>query len=208
MRPRRRNGSSEGDVMAPRAALVAGAVGAVVASSLAAGPAAAERLSVTDRRGDVLRVEEGATSGVAAPEDTFDIWRSTFRHTSERVVVRVRFDDLRPTGKRLRLWVDVEDGRGRTNTIGVEGAPGNRGGTAWLMGDRGQDRPCRVRHRIDYTRDVVRASLPRTCLGSPRVLRFGVLSEHVRRTWRYAWLDDGLSPTVGPIHRTRRLAAG
>ena len=194
--------------MTRRAALVAAAIGAVVASSLAAGPAAAERLSVIDRRGDVLKVEEGATSGIPAPHDTFDIWRSTFRHTAERVVVRVRFDDLRPTGKRLQLWVDVQDGRGRTNTIGVEGTPGNRRGTAWLMGDRGQDRPCRVRHRIDYSRDVVRASLPRTCLGSPRVLRFGVLSEHVRRTWQYAWLDDGLSPTVGPIDRSRWLAAG
>ena len=123
-------------------------------------------------------------------------------------MARVRFDDLRPTGKRLRVWVNLQDGRGRTNYVGVEAVPGERGGTAWLMGNRGQDRPCRVRHRIDYARDVVRVSLPRTCLGSPRGLRFGLLTEHVRRTWRYAWLDDGLSPTVGPVEWTRRLAAG
>lgn len=187
---------------------VAVMAGMSVALSLAAGPATADRVTVVDRRGDVLKVEEGATSGVPAPDSTFDVWRSTFAHTTDRVVVRVLFDDLRRTGKRLQVWVNLQDGRGRTNHVGVEAGPGERSGTAWLMGNRGQDRPCRVRHRIDYARDVVRVSLPRTCVGSPRVLRFGLLTEHVRRTWRYAWLDDGLSPTVGPVEWTRRLAAG
>lgn len=181
---------------------------AVLGLTLAAGPAAAERVTVADRRGDVLKVEEGATSGEPAPGSTFDVWRSTFAHTRDRVVARVRFDDLRRTGKRLQVWVNLQDGRGREHYVGVEGVPGNRSGTAWLMGERGQDRPCRIRHRIDYGRDLVRVSLPRTCLGSPRVLRFGVLSEHVRRTWRYAWLDDGLSPDVGAVNWTRRLGAG
>jgi hypothetical protein len=188
--------------------LVAATVGAAVALTLAAAPAAAERVTVTDRRGDVIKVEEGATSGVPAPGSGADIWRSAFAHTERRVVARILFDDLRPTGRRLRVWINLQDGRGRTNYIGVEGKPGDRSGEAWLMGARGQDRPCRVRHRIDYDRDLVRASLPRTCLGSPHVLRFGVLSEHVRRTWRYAYLDNGLSPTVGRISWTRRVAAG
>lgn len=96
-------------------------------------------------------------------------------------MVRVGFDDLRRTGLELQVWVNLRDGRGRTNHVGVEAAPGDRGGTAWLMGDRGQDRRCRVRHRIRYARDVVRVWLPRTCLGSP---------------------------TVGPITWTRWIAAG
>ena len=198
--------------MAGRTGRVGRFVGVVAAAAtalaLAAGPATAERLGVADRRGDVIKVEEGATSGEPAPGSPFDVWRSTFAHTADRVVVRVRFDDLRRTGKRLQVWVNLQDGRGRTNHVGVEATPSDRSGTAWLMGERGQDRPCRVRHRIRYAREVVRVSLPRTCLGSPRVLRFGVLTEHVGRTWRYAWLDDGLSPTVGPITWTRRLAAG
>ncbi len=187
---------------------VAVAAAAVLGLALSAGPAAADRVKVADRRGDVVKVEEGATSGKPAPGSTFDVWRSTFAHTPGRVVARVRFDDLRRTGKRLRVWVNLEDGRGRTSYVGVEGVPGDRSGRAWLMGDRGQDVTCRVRHRIDYARDVVRVSLPRTCVGSPRVLRFGVLSEHVRRTWRYAWLDDGLGPIVGPVTWTRWLRAG
>ena len=188
--------------------LAAVLAGTAAALTLSAGPAAAERVTVVDRRGDVLKVEEGATSGVPAPDSTFDVWRSTFAHTTDRVVVRVLFDDLRRTGKRLQVWVNLRDGRGRTSYVGVEAVPGQRTGSAWLMGGRGQARPCRVRHRIDYARDVVRVSLPRTCVGSPRALRFGLLTEHVRRTWRYAWLDDGLSPTVGPVEWTRRLAAG
>lgn len=195
--------------MAPRTARVLEVgVAVALALTLAAGPASAERLAVADRHADVLKVEEGATSGVPAPGSTFDVWRSTFAHNADRVAVRVRFDDLRRTGKRFQVWVNLQDGRGRTHHVGVAAVPGDRSGTAWLMGGRGQDRPCRVRHRIDYGRDLVRVSLPRTCLGSPRVLRFGVLSEHVRRTWRYAYLDDGLSPTVGPVTWTRRLRAG
>ena len=188
--------------------LVAATAGAAVALTLTAVPAAAERTTVTDRRRDVIKVREGATSGVPAPGSGVDIRRSTFAHTERRVVARIRFDDLRPTGKRLRVWVDLQDGRGRINHIGIDGNPGDRGGEAWLMGARGQDRPCPIRHRIHYGRDVVRVSLPRTCVGAPRVLRFGVLSEHVRQTWRYAYLDNGLSPTVSRIMWTRRLAAG
>ncbi|HEX4978350.1 MAG TPA: hypothetical protein VFV40_10840 [Nocardioides sp.] len=188
--------------------LVGVTTGAAVVLTLGAGPASAERVTVVDRRGDVLKVEEGATSGVPAPGSTFDVWRSSFDHTADRVAARVRFDDLRPTGKRLKVWVSLRDGRGRIHYVGVEAVPGDRGGSASLMGNAGQDRPCKIRHRIDYARDAVRVSLPSACVGSPRVLRFGVLTEHVRRSWRYAWLDDALSPTVGKVTWTRPLAAG
>jgi hypothetical protein len=124
------------------------------------------------------------------------------------VRARVRFVDLTPTGERLRIWVNLRDGRGRTHYVGVEGVPGDRGGRAWLMGGRGRDLPCRVRHRISYAEDVVTVSLPRRCVGSPRVLRFGVLSEHVRRDWRYAYLDDGLSDSVGRVRWSAPLSAG
>jgi hypothetical protein len=40
---------------------------------------------------------------------------------------------------------------------------------------------------------VIRASVPRRCLDNPESVRFRVLTEHVRRSWAYAYLDNALS---------------
>jgi hypothetical protein len=65
-----------------------------------------------------------------------------------------------------------------------------------------------VRHRIDYADDVVRVSVSRRCLDTPRVVRFRLLSEQVRRSWSYAWLDNGLAVSFGDRRWTRWLARG
>jgi hypothetical protein len=174
------------------------------------GPAAhAERLGVADPRGDMTKVDEGGTDPRPAPAATNgDIVRSTFRHTDHRVVVRVRFADLRPTGKRLNLWVDLRDESGRLRTLGVEATRRDRDGHVILMTRRGVDVPCRVAHRIDYRANVVRASVPRRCLGTPRTVEFRVLSEHVRRSWAYAYLDNGLSTNLDDRSWTAPLRRG
>ncbi len=176
---------------APRAAAVM-LVAAVVWLSVP--PAHAEHLRVADARGDMIKVEEGGTNPRPAPGATIgDIVRSTFRHTRHRVVVRVRFADLAPTGKRLNLWVDLRDENRRLRTLGVVATRRDRDGHTILMTRHGSDIRCRVGHRIDYGANVIRASVPRRCLGTPRTVQFRVLSEHVRHSWAYAYLDNGLS---------------
>jgi hypothetical protein len=172
-------------------------------------PGYAQRLTVPDARGDMAKIEEGATVTVPAPGATNgDIVRTRFGHTDHRVRVNVRFAELAPTGRRLRLWVDVRDGRGRTSTLGVLASRRDRDGHTLLMTARGRDVPCRIWHRIDYRENSVRVGLPRRCLGSPTVVQFSVLSEHVRRDWAYAWLDNGLGREINDVTWTRRLRRG
>ena len=173
---------------------VAAAAVAVALVLLSASAASAARLSVADARGDMIKVEEGGSNPRPAPGATIgDAVRTTVRHTDRRVVVRVRFADLAPTGKRLNLWVDLRDESGHTTTLGVEATRADRDGHPILMTSRGRDIACTVVHRIGYRRDVIRASVPRRCLGNPESVRFRVYTEHVRRSWAYAYLDNALS---------------
>lgn len=164
------------------------------ASSAAATSPASGRLTVNDLAGDMTRVEEGGGNPQPAPGATVgDAVRTTFRHTAVRVVVRVRFTDLTRTGKRLNLWVDVRDVSGRTSILGVEATRADRDGHPILMNNRGRDIACAVRHRISYRDDYIRVAVPRRCLGRPTAVKFRVLTEHVRRSWAYAYLDNALS---------------
>jgi hypothetical protein len=195
-----------------RAALRLGAVATVVALASLPGASAAEAvttLRVSDPRGDMVRVEEGGTNPRPAPGATLaDVVRTTFRHTDHRIIVRVKFADLTRTGKRLNLWVDVRDETGRTVVLGVEATRRDRTGHPILMTNRGRDIPCEVHHRIRYGRDVIRASVPRRCLGAPESVQFRVLTEHVRRSWAYAYLDNGLSASLDDRRWTRPLRRG
>lgn len=179
---------------------------ALVSVAITVPPGYAQRLTVQDGRGDMAKIEEGATVTVPAPGATNgDIVRTRFSHTDRRVVVRTRFVELEPTGRRFRLWVDVRDGQGRTSTLGVLASRRDRDGHTILMTARGMDVPCRTWHRIDYRRNFVRVGVPRRCLGRPASVQFSVLSEHVRRDWNYAWLDNGLSPEINDLTWTPRL---
>lgn len=179
---------------------------ALAAVAITAPPGYAQTLTVEDGRGDMAKVEEGATVSEPAPDaSNGDIVRTRFSHTDRRVVVKTRFAELEPTGRRFRLWVDVRDGQGRVSTLGVLAGRRDRDGHTLLMTDRGVDIPCRIWHRIDYRGNFVRVGVPRRCLGRPASVQFSVLSEHVRRDWSYAWLDNGLSPEINDLTWTRRL---
>lgn len=169
-------------------------VATLAALPLVAAPAFAAQLSVTDARGDMWIIEEGTTSPSPAPGASIgDIVRTTFRHTDSKVVVRARFVELQPTGKRFRMWVDMRDQDGRKTYAAVDSTRRNRDGRSWLMSNRGVDIECTVRHSIDYERNTVRVAFPRRCLDNPRYLQFRAMSEHVRGDWSWAYLDNALS---------------
>ena len=175
-----------------------------------AGPALADSATVRDETGDMWTVEEGATDGEHAPGARIgDIVRTTFAHTETRVVVRARFVELAPGGRRFTLWVGMRSRDGRETTLGVRASRRDRDGHTILMDARGRDLDCVVRHRIGYARDVVRAVVPRACLDGPAALRFNALSEQWGRRLHYANLDDGLTPDVpGRIRWTSPVRAG
>lgn len=179
-----------------------------LALPLGAVPAAAQDVTVRDARGDMIRVNEGGSNPQPAPDATIgDVLWTTFRHSDRRVIVQTKLAALERVGRRFEVWADIQDGSRHKWSVGVEATPRDRGGHTVLLGSGGRVR-CAVGHRIDYAHDVVRMSVPRTCLGAPRAVRFRLVTEHVRRSWRYAWLDNGIAVAQGDRHWTRWLGRG
>lgn len=194
---------------ASRPAARLAAVVAVLALPLGIVSAAAQEVTVRDARGDMVRVEEGGGDPRPAPRATVgDVARTTFRHTDGRVVVRTKLVALKQTGRRFVVWVDVQDGARRTWTVGVEATRRDRDGHTIFMTEDARRPRCAVVHRIHYADDLVRLAVPRECMDTPRRVRFRLLTEHVRRTWEYAWLDNGLAVDVEDRRWTPWLLRG
>jgi hypothetical protein len=181
----------------------------VLALLLPAGPAAAEHLTVRDARGDMVKLEEGSEDPTPAPRVRIgDVVHTTFRHTGRHVVVWTKLAALDRSGRRFRVWVDIQSGARSTWLLGVETTPRDRNGHTLFMNGRGRDIPCAIQHRVDYARDVVRVSVPRRCLDTPRSVRFRLLTEHVRRNVHIGWLDNGLAAPLDDQYWTRWLERG
>jgi len=170
------------------------AVGTALAlGGLAVGqaPAQAAAATVQDTSGDMIKVAEGATEGDPAPGATIaDFTRTRFRHRDHLVVVRAEFVDLARTGRRLTLWVNIRNDSGRYFTVGVQADRADWTGHTLFLTRRGDD--CAMRHQIDYAENSIRVVIPRRCLDRPRTVAFRVYSEHVRHSWNYSLLDNGL----------------
>ena len=193
----------------PRSGARLATVAAALALLLVAFPAAAEQVTVHDARGDMIKVTEGGGNPQPARRATVgDVVHTTFRHTDRNVVVRTKLAALKRSGRRFTVWVDIQNRVRRTWLVGVEATRRDRNGHTIFMTGRGHDVRCTLQHRINYADDVVRVSVPRRCLDRPRSVRFGLLTEHVRQTWDYAWIDDGLAVAIGHRHWTRWLARG
>jgi hypothetical protein len=189
-------------------AAVVGAV-AIVMVPLVAVSASAERLTIHDARGDMWRVEEGGSDPRPVPQARIgDFVRASFLHSDTRVVLRLTFAELRPTGRRFTAWIDMRDQDHKKTIAGVQASRRDRNGTAWLMTNRGRDIDCAVRHTVSYQRDTVRVGFPRRCLDNPNYLQFRAVSEHVRHNWAYAYLDNPHNDRATTRAWTNRVRRG
>jgi len=183
---------------------------AVLVATAGALPAYAGHLTVPDAHGDLMKIAEGSDTPRPTPAAKLgDIAASRFGYDQGRVTARVKFVELKPVGHRFRLWVDIQTRARRTWTVGVEATPGDRDGHVIFMDGHGRRPACAIRHRLSYSRNLVRVSVPAGCVHTPKALRFTLLTEQTRRDRRYAWIDDGLvTADVGDTHWTRWLERG
>jgi hypothetical protein len=185
------------------------AVAAASTLVLAAPTAGAARLGLDDALGDMWLVAEGSTEATSAPRARVgDFTRVTFRHTESRIVVKALFVELVPEGRRFRMWTDMRAGNGRETFALVQATPRDRDGRTRLLTGRGRDISCGMAHRIDYGRNLVRLSVPRACVGSPRAVRFRVASEYSRRNLRFARVDHPHDSGAPNLAWTRRVRTG
>ena len=130
-------------------------------------PTSAQGFLRSDERGDLSRVGEDSDQFVPLPGRGYpDITRVRFTHRSDAVVVRAQFVELNPTGKFLFGGVQVRTPQLR-RFFTVMAAEGSREG--FLFKDN--QHPCRVGIRISYADELMRISIPRSCLGDPRWVR-------------------------------------
>jgi hypothetical protein len=141
-----------------------------VAGSTAA--AHAGEVTVRDRTGDVSETRVGDSVFVVQSSiREGDFVATTFRHGPRNVVVTSRFRDLARVGDHHGYYLRLESGRHVYRDISVEAGPGAWAGRHLVVDRRGHQVRCGVQHTVDYARNLVRIVVPRSCLGSPRVVR-------------------------------------
>lgn len=179
----------------------------LVATSLIASPAYAEKLERRDPKRDVISWiddvdQQSHTPGIRSA----DLTKVLIRHGKQRVKVRVRVVNLRSNGDTflsMHLWTD-------TSVYGISVHTGLGTSEIRITDKRGNDLACdKARFRYDTERDVVRFAVPRSCLGDPKWFRpdLSLIRDGIGTV---ATADDALRrgirkddrPKVGPKLRT------
>jgi hypothetical protein len=192
-------------------ALLSGLVAGVVTALLTlAGAAAAhaDQVVLRDPAGDVTRTTFGGGSQPAPRTRVGDVRRAAVRHGRHAVVVRVRYRELRRVGAYWLFEVRLRTGAHRYREVRVEATRHHWRGVERTFDQHGRRVACRVRHRIDYRRDVVRIQVPRACLGTPRRVRATVAGYRADRSRARFYVDDPHDRTAATRGATRWLRAG
>jgi hypothetical protein len=194
---------------------VAVLLAAAVSPFIGVAAAQAGEITVVDSIGDVRRYDNQTGRPRLAPEVTNgDFTRVTYNHRLHRVVLKAEYVDLlEPQAPRRNDYSLLAFAtRMRTNegayrvayTIGDSDLPE---GMSLVTKRRGATRCDGLSHRIDYEANTIKMSVPRSCLGGPRWVRF--TSAHFAYDGRAETSDqphdNGVVPTAwtSKVHRAR-----
>lgn len=176
-----------------------------------AGPASAQTLKHVDQRGDVRSSTMESEETAPAPTvDNGDIVRTVLKHARNRVSVRVKFADLRRVGFRGDgIRVVTNEGVRRQVSV-FAGQRMWRGQAEMYRPASGTPVDCDLAHKIDYDKNVVAVSFPRSCVSDPRWVRLGVGAFWVRSDEEEGYLDDAqLDDRIKErLHLSPRLRRG
>ena len=139
------------------------------------GPAAAEKLTQVDARGDMWAVSEDGAVVPSPDTSQGDLTRARVSYRDDRVAVLLRFVDLAKQGAYAQYTLALQGRDTRTREVVVEAGPKHWSGRVRVFkphGDLVDD--CPVTHEIDYAAETVRVRVKRSCLGKPRAVRANV----------------------------------
>lgn len=137
----------------------------------------AETVVVHDKGGDVWKVWEDGDQEklVRAPhQDRGDLRRLRVAHGDRAINLRTKFVDLRRAGLGFAFDVRLRTNAELWRLTGVSGGPKEvLGEPLWrgvsgLERRNGSDVRCAVTHKVDYATNVIRLTIPRSCLKNPR----------------------------------------
>jgi hypothetical protein len=178
------------------------AAGLIVASATSA---SAESLTVTDPRGDLRAYDvENGEPGNAGSVSNGDIVRSVLRHGDTRISVRVKFSELRKIGEFRGDAIRVVTNEGVKRDVSTSAGPGMWSGESDMSRPNGTLVDCAVAHRIDYDRNVVTVSFPRSCVSNPRWVRLGVGAMWMSSGTGMYYVDD--AQVDGNVNDSVRLS--
>jgi hypothetical protein len=176
-----------------------GLLALVAAISIGALPTAAhaERVVHNDARGDLIyqtyNPETSESGEEPAPSATVgDVVRTAVRHRTSNVFVAVTFADLRRaddlSGHVLRLVTN----EGLKRNVFLEVTKENPRGSLSMSKSAGPRVTCKGLSRdIDYSTEVLKFAIPRSCLGSPSWVRVGFMSYRYPDSSSYnGYIDD------------------
>lgn len=175
--------------------------------ALGATPARAAVHSHADAVGDVVvgscadpEDESSCTEKVDPGVRNGDIKALSFRHTTDRVVVRVRHRDLNKAFTHGHLVQVVTDEGLRREVNVVAGAGSAQPDMVEVSRPNGAVVSCAgVRASYDLANEVALVSVPRRCLGTPRWVRVGVGAFSMTDDFSTVRVDDGLRAGVGDL---------
>jgi len=133
--------------------------------------ASAREVLLRDPAGDMWRQDLQGTISEAPTSHVGDVRQAMFRHGQKNILIRQRFVDLSRAGDYAQYVVRIESAAGIYRELRVEASPGSWAGKSRVFNRRGELVECATTHRIDYATNVVVMALPRTCIGTPRMIR-------------------------------------
>jgi hypothetical protein len=176
------------------------AISLVVALGLAS-PARSDQAVVHDRRHDVYYTEDGDIYVRRPALRDPDVVRTRINHSRHRVVIRLRFANLRRHGRDRGVYAEIKT---PDHQFRLDLSLSHRRKARWISIDYGRWRHGCPNVRQDYQigRDVIRVQIPRSCLRRPSWVRV-----HAESWWE-ASTDFAIEASDGANHITRRLYPG
>jgi hypothetical protein len=147
---------------------------AVICLALTPNAAHAEKLVKRDARGDVLLLDDTQTLTPQPAVKGIDVVKSVVKHTRKKVAVKVKMRDLGRLGATefAELSAVMETDRKPHSAFVFKGGSGP---TGFELVRGKKTIKCRgAKKKFSAAKDVVRMSLPRSCVGNPRWIRVTV----------------------------------
>lgn len=170
------------------------------------GAANAREAVLSDRAGDMWRTGFEGNTEPAPNMRVGDVRRAAFRHGRANIVIRTRYVDLRRIGDYTLYEARIQNGsKARYREVQVEASPGSWRGTVKVFDLRGDRVSCEATHRIDYDKNILVMAVPRSCLGTPELVRATAGSSWTQREQQVFLLDNPHNERPGATTWTRWL---
>ena len=169
----------------------------------------ADRMVHRDARHDVMRLTQNDDLVPAPHVRDPDVLRVKVAHRQHRLSIVLHFAALRHHRSRLHI-ATIRTDHGRFYELDAQTSASGRD-RVQLTGFGNEDGPIacpRIRYRVGFRRDVVRASVPRRCLETPRWMKVGtgVIRVDRSRGDETLFADDALRRGIrGELAMTRKL---